>query len=126
MAPLKKWYKIVDLDGKDVKTLFHSNKGSRILPIHKWIEADQKTVRDGSRDSSKLYNSGFHIMPNYEYTKNFLLRRFKNLENKAIVLCRAKTIWKKEHSPFNISLARWICIDKLIWRYSDSDKGNRG
>lgn len=102
------WYKIVDRDAKgNIKSLFHGNRGTRILKIGEWMEAEIKPVKDGT--SKTTYLSGWHIAPSLEECKKYL-KYFKNIEPKAIVKCEAGTIWPKEHSRHNIYLAQWIKI----------------
>lgn len=102
------WYKIVDRDDKgNIKSLFHGNRGTRILKMDEWMEAEMKQVKDGT--SKTTYISGWHIAPSYEECKRYL-QYFKNTAQKAIVKCEAKNIWPKAHSRHNIYLSQWIKI----------------
>ena len=109
---MKSYYKIVDEDKPNLfKTLFHGTNKSRILLFNKWLKAEIKDVTDGS--CQKPYKSGWHIAPTYEDCINYL-KYFKNTDKKRIVKCKAKNIWKKEHSRGNIFLAEYIKIEKVV------------
>jgi len=45
---MKTYYKIVEKHQDGLRTLFHGNKGSRILKTNIWLEANIKMVIDGS------------------------------------------------------------------------------
>lgn len=79
---MKTWYKIVDVEKGKVKTLFHGLDGSKTLPFNKWITADKKMVCDGNSEKSKMYLSGFHVIPSYEESVEYMAK-FKNMEKKA-------------------------------------------
>lgn len=116
----KKWYKIVDVVNGDVKTLFHGLNGSRTLPYNKWLTAEMKMVSDGNGTE---YLSGFHIMQSLEDSIEYL-KRFKNIENKAVVLVSTKKEWKKEHSPSNVWLCEKIKIHEVVFSYKQSEEHN--
>lgn len=103
------WYKIVDIEKGNVKTLFHGVDGSRTLPYNKWLNAEKKMVSDGK---STEYLSGFHVIPSHEESVEYLVK-FKNTEKKAIIPVFVDgEIRKKEHSPSNVWLADKIFIPK--------------
>jgi len=105
------YYRIVEIDDKgNYKSLFHGTNGSRILEKRKWLKANIKNVRDGSRKQSTEYVSGFHVLPTKEECEQFFHKRFKIKENRIIIPCRAKALKKKKHSPSNILLAEEIYI----------------
>lgn len=109
------WYKIVDVvDGK-VKTLFHGNQGSRVLPTGEWLLAELKMVKDGTSKTS--YLSGWHIIPTLEECLEYL-EKFKNVGPKAVIRCKARKIWPKAHSPSNIYLSKWLYIEEVVWRHN--------
>ena len=101
------WYKIVERDDEQIKSLFHGNRGSRKLNTNEWMEAEMKHVSDGFNGT--VYISGWHIAPSFQECKKYL-KYFKKLKNKAIVKCEAMNIWPKTHSRHNIHLAQWIKI----------------
>jgi hypothetical protein len=109
----KQWYKIVDLENGKIKTLFHGLNGSRVLPTGKWLTATKKMVSDGKGTE---YLSGFHIMENLNESIRYL-KRFKNIQNKAVVLVSVNKVWKKEHSNSNVWLAEKIIIHKVVFQY---------
>jgi len=114
---MKHYYRFVDMKNGKMHSLFHKTNGTKELPLNQWIEADVKLVRDGSRKTSTEYTGGWHVFTEFEETKKFLLKRFANLKPKAIVKCKVKDIWKKEHSRNNILLVRHMLIEKIIWKY---------
>ena len=58
----------MDYSNKGVKTLFHGNNGSRVIPMKEWVEASKyKLVTDGS--SSTEYMSGWHVFENFDELK---------------------------------------------------------
>lgn len=102
-------YKIVEIKDGTIRTLFHGTQGSRKLETGKWLEADVRTGYDGSRDRATAYRTGWHLMPSIGALKK-LSQRFKNRTNRYVVRCQAKDVWEKEHSPYDILLARWLYI----------------
>jgi hypothetical protein len=106
------WYKIVDIENGVVKTLFHSVNGSRKLPINEWLTATKKMVQDGKGTE---YLSGFHVMQSLDESKKYI-KRFKNIENKGIVLVEVESTWKKEHSPSNVWLAEKVKIKGIVFQ----------
>lgn len=101
------WYKIVELyPNGDVKTLFHGVNRSRLLPKGKWLEAEEKMVRDGSCQT--YYLSGWHILPTKEDAQEYLTRFKKRLELLKIVPCEAEEVRPKTHSNAPVFLAKRI------------------
>jgi hypothetical protein len=99
----------------NLKTLFHGLNGSRTIPLGKWLTATMKPVKDGS--SKTTYLSGWHIVPSKEECLEYL-KYFKNIENKVVVKCRAKTIRPKKHSRHNVFLSKYIIIDEVLYEYN--------
>jgi hypothetical protein len=91
-------FKIMDFEDGKLKTLFHGLNGSRV--VKQWVPlyADMKKgVKDGT--SKATYTSGWHVLETKEQAMAYLTK-FKHLEKKVIVKCRAAgQIWKKLHSP---------------------------
>ena len=106
------YYKIVRIKNGEPYTLFHGINGSRKIPVNSWILADKKIVRDGSKGSTE-YISGWHLFSNLDECRAYLVNKFKVLDNKGIICCKAKGIRKKEHSPNNVLLADSIKITKI-------------
>ena len=100
------WYKIVDEINGELKTLFHGMQGSRKLPYEQWLIADIKEVSDGK---GTVYISGFHIMPTFKETEDYLTR-FKNIKPKRIVQCIVKSVRPKIHSRHRVYLSEMIYI----------------
>lgn len=111
---MKDYYKIMEKDAKgNLKTLFHGLNGSRIVEQGKWLQADNKWVRDGT--SETYYWSAWHIMKSKEECIDYL-NAFKNLKGKIIVKCKAKEIYPKIHArKKNVFLADWIKIGDIVW-----------
>lgn len=105
-------YKIVDIDGDVIKTLFHGNNGSRVLRKGQWLRAVERTVRDGV---STPYRSGWHVMPSLEACLQYL-GKFKNIAPKAVVRCRAQGLRDKAHSTSPVLLARFLFIEDVVWK----------
>ncbi|GJQ43730.1 MAG: hypothetical protein JETCAE03_32280 [Ignavibacteriaceae bacterium] len=108
-----KYYRIVEVDDKgNYKTLFHANKGSRILETGKWLKSVQKLVRDGSRKKAKQYLSGWHIIPGEkEVTERFMNSFFKAPRMLKIVEVKIRgKRWPKSHSRHNILLCEEMKI----------------
>ena len=109
---MRAWYKIVDYDGTNYKTLFHGVNGSRTLEFNTWLESVTKQVTDGSNNRS--YMSGWHITPNYGECIKYL-KNFKNTAPKRIVKCQAKDIWPKPKARGDIWLAKHILIEGEVF-----------
>ena len=101
------WYKIVEKhpDG-GIKTLFHGVNRSRTIPKGKWLEAEEKMVRDGSCQT--YYLSGWHILKTEEDAVEYLKRFKKRLELLSIVPCEAEEVRPKAHSNAPVFLAKRI------------------
>lgn len=108
MTADKSWYKIVDYENDQYKTLFHGVNRSRVLKFNEWLEADIKEVSDGHK--GKKYMSGWHILPDYKSCLEYL-KKFTYLEKRRIVKCKAKNAWSKTHSRSNVFLAQYIYIE---------------
>ena len=107
------YYKIVDYIDSKRKTLFHGLNGSKIIETGKWLKADIKPVKDGT--SKTTYLSGWHIVPTEQECHDYL-KKFKNIDNKAIIRVLAKNLRPKAHSPANVYLAEWMKIEEIVWR----------
>jgi hypothetical protein len=104
-------YKIMIRDRGNVKTLFHGVNGSKTIPMNEWVEADVKQGRDGSGD--RYYLTGWHTLESKQEALDYL-KRFKAEKDYCIVKCTIKDIWKKEHSPSNVYLSRYIKIENIL------------
>jgi hypothetical protein len=121
-----KAFKIMDLEGGKLKTLFHGNHGSRTLPQWTWIKAQ---VRENAVDggSGPEYRSGFHVMSTLAEAKAYL-KRFKNMATKVIVSCEvAGNIWKKPQSPAEgLCLCDEMKLGGIVWINVDLLFSNEG
>lgn len=107
------WYKIVDIDRHgNAKMLFHGINRNKVIPRHRWIQAEMKTVKDGT--SKTTYTSGWHVMKSIEDCIEYL-KKFKHIENKIIIRCKIKgKIWPKNHSPADVWLAEWLWFEEIV------------
>jgi len=89
------------------RTLFHGVKayGSTALPMHTWLEAEIKPVRDGS--DSTVYQSGWHVLPTRADAESYLAR-FRKKDDIVIMPCEVRDTWPKAHSPHTVILARYL------------------
>jgi len=107
-------YRICELKNNNLLTLFHGINGSRMLPLNEWRTATIKDVSDGNRFTSKIYKSGFHVLPTLEETRMFS-KKFKAKRKLVIVKCEiGDNIWPKSHSKNNIILADKIKLLEII------------
>lgn len=105
-------YKIFDLHNGSPKTLFHGVKGSRLLPVNVWVEAEEKWCIDGSRQTK--YLSGFHAYRTKEDVKNWI-RRAKNLINRVVVQVEIEELRLKPNAVRPTILAKRMFISKKNW-----------
>jgi hypothetical protein len=119
---MKKYYKIMDWDKKcqdkkghihSLKTLFHANDGSKIIPMKEWIYASRYAwVHDGS--SGTKYLSGWHVFETMDEAKDYLFNGFKNTSKKVIVECYIMgDIRPKTHSRANVWLSQGIYLNEI-------------
>ncbi len=114
---MRPYYKIMDFSEDRVKTLFHANEGSKIIPMKEWIYASRhELVSDGS--SSTKYMSGWHVFKNLKEAKKYLFQAFKNLHNKVILQCYCMgDIRPKYHSKADVWLCQGIYLDEIIFHH---------
>jgi hypothetical protein len=99
-------WKIVEVKGDRILTLFHGNFGSRILPHGCWLEAQEKpNVSDGV---GQRYLSGWHVFKDFEVATKYL-RKFK--KKRHIIPCYAEELRPKLSSRGNVFLAKRIFIE---------------
>jgi hypothetical protein len=118
---MKYFYKIMDFsENSGVKTLFHANDGSKIIPLKKWVATSRhELVSDGS--SSTKYMSGWHVLESLDEAKEYL-KNFKNLHLKCIVKCYCTGLRPKEHSRSNVWLCQMIYLDEIVYLHFDENK----
>lgn len=109
------FYKIVEYKDGVVKSVFHSTFGNKEIPFFDWIQADIKTVSDGSRGTK--YKSGWHVFKTYEEAEEYL-KKFKNLETKAIARCKCYNLWPKSHSRADVWLAEMMYLENITTNFS--------
>jgi len=98
-------WKIVEIESNFIKTLFHGNFRSRILPRGQWLKAEIRlNVQDGN---GTPYKSGWHVFLDRGTAESYL-KRFK--KERWIISCKAKGLRKKEHSRGDVYLANWLFI----------------
>ena len=116
------YYKIMDYsENSGVKTLFHANNGSKIIPLKEWVWASRyELVSDGS--SSSQYMSGWHVFEDFDEALKYLIKSFKKTHNKVIVKCYCMgEIREKYHSRANVWLCQGIMLDEIVY-YLDKDE----
>ena len=99
------FYKIMQKHPEGYKTLFHGLNGSKLLPVEKWLRAEEKMGRDGS--GPKWYLTGWHVLPDVETCEQYL-RQFRHQEDKVFVPCLAAEMRRKEGARAEVYLARWM------------------
>ncbi len=110
------YYKIMDYsENSGVKTLFHANNGSKIIPLKEWVYASKhELVSDGS--SGTPYMSGWHVFKDLEEAQKYLSKSFKKLHNKVIVKCFCMgDIRPKEHSRADVYLCQAIYLEEIVY-----------
>ena len=107
-------FKIMDFENGELKTLFHGVNGSRT--VKQWVPITAK-IKEGVSDGSSTatYTSGWHILETKAQAVAYI-QKFKNLNSKIIVKCKASgKIWKKAHSPTKgLWLAELIEIQEVV------------
>lgn len=99
-------YKIMDIDEKGYKTLFHGVNGSRIMPFDTWIQAERKW---GGEGGSK-YWTGFHVLMTRELCLKYFKKFTDEKKTRVIVKCFAKNLTPKKSSRGMVFLAEWLMI----------------
>jgi hypothetical protein len=109
VKPQDVYLRLVRMNDKgELLTLFHGTKGSRVLHLNKWLQADIKEVHDGTNGTP--YLSGFHLLCSIQDMAK-VIRTFKKFDNLYVIPVFADgIIWEKEHSKSNVVLATNICI----------------
>ena len=101
---MKTYYKIVEKHQDGLRTLFHGNKGSRILKTNIWLEANIKMVIDGS--DGKKYLSGWHVLKSENATEIFLQKMFRVKKDRRIIPILVRGVLRpKSHSRHEVYLA---------------------
>ena len=106
-----KCYRIVEIKNGKPHSLFHGTDGSREIPMNRWVDANIKTVHDGSCGTE--YESGFHILLSAKEALEFFNKMFRIKENRIVIKCYAKGLRKKSHSKRDVYLADKIMIKDI-------------
>ena len=107
-------YRICERKNGKLYTLFHAFDGSREMEMGKWLKAQIKHVKDGSRKKDKRYKSGFHVLEDIEEVRRFA-KRFTAKRDLVIVKCEiGKKYWEKKHSHANVLLADRIKLLEIV------------
>ncbi len=114
---MKTAYKIFDVytdkNGNAVpKTLFHGIRGSRIVQTNEWIDAEHKSVIDGS--GQERYISGFHAYSTIDDVKKWL-RGAKNLDNRVVVKVHIAGMRSKPRAVRSTVLADRMKVTGQAW-----------
>jgi hypothetical protein len=102
-------YRIVEIKGGKVMSLFHGTRRRREIPIGIWHRCDKKIVRDGSGES--WYESGWHYLRTYAEAEEFFEKMFRVRENRYIISCKVRGNIREKWSG-NCWLADEILIDE--------------
>ena len=92
-------YKIFDVDGEDLKFLFHGLEGSRTVQRGKWIKANKIMGKDGTGKTK--YLTGFHFFKTIEEAEEWP----GDMTNREIVKVKVRKIRPKRHSRWDTFLA---------------------
>ena len=107
-------YRICERKKDKLYTLFHGINGSREMLLNQWMSATIKDVYDGSRKTSKMYRSGFHVLSTLEETRVFG-KKFRKPRDLVIVKCEiGSNFWQKSHSLANVLLAQDIRLIEIV------------
>lgn len=105
-------YKIFE-DDPGPRTLFHGVRGSRLLPVGKWIDAELKQVTDGS--CVRSYLSGFHGYPSLEAVRQWL-KGAKKRKGRVVVRVKMLGCWDKPRAVRKTILAKRMMIPVDEWQ----------
>ena len=108
---IEKCYRIVEVKNGEYYSLFHGNNGSRKLERGKWLKSERKMVADGSRKTSTIYESGWHVLRSKEETDKFFEKLFRVKKNRMVISVLAKGLRPKSHSRHEIFLADEMFIE---------------
>ena len=89
------------------KTLFHGVRGSRLVPLNKWVAAEIKP--NCSESTGRKYTSGFHVVESELLCRKYFAL-FKNKTNRGIFTCLARGMFEKPGARPGVRLARAIKI----------------
>lgn len=99
-------------DGRP-RFLFHGNSGSLVVPLDKWIQAEERQATDGS--GTTVYLSGFHSFGSEDCLEAWLKTTTHHHVVVRGVLVRATR--RKEHSRHpDVVLSRWLYVPSEAWR----------
>ncbi len=108
-------YKIFDvhigLNGEtSPKTLFHGNKGSRVLQLSTDLHAEKKMVRKGK----KVYESGWHCYPSLLEVRKWT-KLATNIDNRVVCKVYVSKHRMKNSCPVPTILADVMYISGTWW-----------
>lgn len=105
---MKKYYRIVDVDGDNFKSLFHSvMNGRRLMPKNQWIKAIKRIGWEGANGTK--YRTGFHVLETLEECQAYA-KKFKIKDRRRIISLHCKGLHPKKHSASSVLLADAIYI----------------
>ena len=107
---MKMYFKIVEVKNDKYYTLFHGIKGTKLLPLNQWIEAEIKeNVSDGH---GTTYTSGIHIIDGFLNAVDYL-KKFKRTD-RDILPCYAEGLKPKVKSKEYVYLADKVFLFENI------------
>ena len=115
-VPVAHWaYRLFHDHNGQPKTLYHTHKGSSILPLDAWLHSTPKTVfNPGKRTTGgKGFKAGFHVFP----TVNELIKYSKTMDDAyAVVAVMVRgSIRPKPRSRSTVQLAEDMMIPSIEW-----------
>jgi hypothetical protein len=110
-------YRIVDSKNGKYMSLFHGTKGSRTIPVGKWVDADVMQVKNPGT-SKNFFKSGWHVTPSFEEAAGYLTN-FRSKASEKYVLAKVQVdgeIRRKPRSRANVWLAEKMKIVEILGR----------
>jgi len=101
-------YRIVEEKNGEYYSLFHGTNRSRKLPRGKWIKADLKRVKDGTRGT--YYDSGFHVLLSKVEADEFFEKLFREHKDRKVIKVYVRNIHLKTHSRHPVFLAEEMLV----------------
>ena len=101
-------WKIFEVEGGNVKMLFHGVNGSKTIRRGEVVSADEKMVIDGSGGTE--YLSGFHVLLAKSVAEEYIKSFNKRTERLRIMPVFVGDLRKKEHSRSEVYLAKEMML----------------
>lgn len=96
-------YRIIDMDARSPRTLFHGINRNRYIMVNRWVQADRKMVIDGGNQTP--YLSGFNVLLNREDCEKYLERFTAPRDLRVVEILVRGELRPKEQSRSPVYLA---------------------